>query len=361
MSIVLFLGVLFILVLVHEWGHFIVAKKTGMKVEEFGIGFPPRLFGIKRGGTEYTFNALPIGGFVRIFGENALDADESDSKKGSFMAASKLSQVAVLVAGVLMNILFAWLLFVVSFMVGVTQVVEEGTQSGNAELTVHTVLQDSPAAEAGIAPGAVITEVRTSDDELDSLTPSTFSSFVKGNADTAIRVTYLLSEQTETTEITPETGVLEEGATPAVGIGLALTETVQRGPLEAVAAASSETTRLLSAITLGIISLASDSISGEADYSEVAGPVGIVSLVEEAASFGLVALLMFTAVISLNLAVINLLPFPALDGGRLVIVAVEAVLRRPINPLWVARINAFGFMLLMLLMVLITYNDIINR
>ena len=181
MSILIFFLVLFVLILVHEWGHFIVAKKTGMRVDEFGIGFPPKLFGVKKGETEYTFNALPIGGFVRIFGENgeepfspvegeALDRrSEAQAEAGeggvqrqqtikrdsrSFNYRPKWAQALVLIAGVVMNVLFAWLLFSVTYMIGVPTAVDEATAGPGAELVIVQTLPDSPASV--IPPGAVL-------------------------------------------------------------------------------------------------------------------------------------------------------------------------------------------------------------
>ena len=161
MSVILFLLVLFVLVLVHEWGHFIVAKKTGMRVDEFGIGFPPKLFSVKKGETEYTFNALPIGGFVRIWGENFADAAEEKESgidvSRSFAARPKWAQALVLIAGVTMNILFAWFLFSLTYMIGLPTVVDEADATSAAELSIMDVLPDSPAAV--IPAGSVVNAV----------------------------------------------------------------------------------------------------------------------------------------------------------------------------------------------------------
>ncbi len=159
MTILLFFGVLFVLILVHEWGHFITAKKTGMRVDEFGIGFPPKLFGVKRGETEYTMNLLPIGGFVRIFGEDAAGAAESADYARSFIARPKWAQAIVLVAGVTMNVLFAWFLFAIVLMVGLPTAVDEATATPEARLVVASVLPGSPADLAGVPAGAVVTSL----------------------------------------------------------------------------------------------------------------------------------------------------------------------------------------------------------
>ncbi len=360
MSVVIFFIVLFALILVHEWGHFIVAKKTGMRVDEFGIGFPPKLFGIKKGETEYTFNLLPIGGFVRIFGENAQDAADSKQEgkdiSSSFTSKSKWAQAAVLLAGVTMNIIFAWLLIVVVFLMGVPTSVEEGMQSENARLVVTDVVADSPAAQAGILPGA---EIRAyGDAQQDALIPSAFRNYT-ASSEGQVTLAYAIGEEEKSVTIEPQTGILQDQPDQKViGIHTALVETVYLPFHEALLEATITTWQTLSAIVVGIGGLFRDIVMLDADLSQVAGPVGIVGLVGDAAEFGLASLLMFTAIISLNLAVINLLPFPALDGGRLLFVGIEAITRKDIDPVWVSRLNVAGFILLMALMLAVTYSDI---
>lgn len=367
MSIFLFFIVLFVLILVHEWGHFIAAKKTGMRVDEFGIGFPPRLFGVKKGETEYTFNALPIGGFVRIYGENAEDAARDASNGAdasrSFTAKSKVAQAIVLVAGVTMNVLFAWLLIAAALMIGVPTAVDEATAGPEARLFVQSVLPDGPASQAGIPTGAIITEVSVSGEVVRAATPSSFRAITEASAGAPLLLTFERPDgSVETATVQPVTGIVSDDAERvAVGVGLALIETVREPFFNAFYEAGVRTIVLLKAITIGITTLIVDTFQGQADFSAVTGPVGIVGIVGDAAEFGLTSLILLTAMISLNLAVINLLPFPALDGGRLVFVAVEAITRRPIAPVWVARLNGLGFLLLMALMVAVTYKDIVTR
>lgn len=362
MTILLFFAVLFVLILVHEWGHFIVAKKTGMRVDEFGIGFPPKLFGIKKGETEYTFNALPIGGFVRIFGENAEDAAHAQESgidySRSFTAKSKWAQIAVLIAGVTMNVLFAWFLYVIVFMMGVPTAIEEHEATQRAQLMVGQVLPGSPAEEARIPVGAVITSYAEEQSD-EVLLPSAFSAYTSSRGDESIVIRYTVGGNEETVEVTPAAGIISDVAEQkAIGVSLALVEVVHRPIVEAIKEATVTTYHTTIAIITGLGGLLRDIAQFDADLSQVAGPVGIVGLVGDAAEFGFASLLMFTAVISLNLAVINLLPFPALDGGRLVIVVIESIMRKPIKPQWVARVNIFGFVLLMALMFAVTFSDI---
>lgn len=360
MSVIIFLLVLFVLVLVHEWGHFIVAKKTGMRVDEFGIGFPPKLFSIKRGETEYTFNLLPIGGFVKIFGENKEEGADTSDNERAFSSRPKWAQALVLIAGVTMNILFAWLLFTIAFMIGVPTAVDESTASSEAQLMVVGTLAGGPAEDL-IPAGSTITSVSSADEVLNNPMPSSFSDFIVNHAPEQVMVTYQFDGAEQEVSIIPKTGLLETDPDKyVIGTSLTLVE-LQKKPIHlAVIDGFKSSVNGLVAITVGLGALIGQSITGTADFSTIAGPVGIVGMVGDAAAFGVVALLTFTAIISLNLAVINLLPFPALDGGRLVFVAIEAITGKEIPPIWTGWVNTAGFMLLILLMVAVTYNDILR-
>lgn len=365
MTILIFFAVLFVLVLVHEWGHFIVAKKTGMRVDEFGIGFPPKLFGIKKDGTEYTFNLFPIGGFVKIYGENAADAardaEEGGDTSRSFTSKSKWAQAAVLLAGVTMNIILAWFLFFIVFLIGVPTSIEEKDATSASNLVVVSVLPDSPAFEAGIPVGAEIIGY-TNTTGAGKLTPSDFRMFSSQSNTAPLDIIYKKGGEEKTVHVVPEKGLIPDDIEqPAVGVKLTMVEVVRKPIFPAFIDATKTTFNTFVAIAVGIGSLFVDIVQNDADLSQVAGPIGIVSLVGDAAEFGLSSLLMFTAIISLNLAVINLLPIPALDGGRLLFVAIEAIIKRPIDPVWVARLNTFGFILLILLMVAVTYSDIAKK
>jgi regulator of sigma E protease len=192
MSIIIFLLVLIVLILVHEWGHYITAKWTGMRVDEFGIGFPPKLFGIKRGETEYTLNALPIGGFVKILGENG-DADGEvlsvADQSRTFSARPKWAQAIVLVAGVTMNVLLAFVLLVVILVVGTDVQVAEDTATADARFAVIEVAPDSPAAVLPLK--AEITGATSDGRTLETLTPSAFVEFVRAGNGAPISLTYL--------------------------------------------------------------------------------------------------------------------------------------------------------------------------
>lgn len=362
MSILIFLLVLFVLILVHEFGHFVAAKKTGMRVDEFGIGFPPKLFGIKKGETEYTLNALPVGGFVKIYGEDlqeTVEDGETPDTSRAFSSKSKWAQSIVLVAGVTMNALFAWFLFSIAFMVGTPQVVSEEDASADAEVRITHILPESPAAEAGIPNGATVLEVQAGEVRMTATKPSGLAAFISEQGEEELLITYAVGEETGEARVTPKAGIIEEEPErAAIGVGFGLVEVV-RAPIHmALYEGFTATISGLVAVTVGITNLLADALTFNADLSQVAGPVGIVGLVGEASAIGITTLLMFTAFISLNLAVINLLPFPALDGGRLLFVIIEAIKGSPIRPQLAYGLNAAGFALLILLMIAITWNDI---
>lgn len=361
MSILIFLGVLFVLILVHELGHFLVAKKVGMRVDEFGIGFPPRIAGIKRGETLYSLNLLPVGGFVRIFGEDAasVDANHPDRSR-AFALHSRGAQALVLIAGVAMNVLLAWVLFALVLMLGVEQAVSEQNATPETPLVITSVLPESPAQEAGVRAGARVVSVSSAAGQSARLTPGAFSEFIAQHPEEPL--TLVVSEEGNVSEIvlTPAYAVIEHSERAALGVSLALIEHVVLPPHEAVVQASTMTISFLRDITFGLGTLLFDAVQLNADLSHIAGPVGIAGLVGEASALGIVPLLLFTAIISLNLAIINLLPFPALDGGRLLFVAIEAVKGTPIPPVVAHSLNTVGFFLLILLMIAVTYHDIMR-
>lgn len=359
MSVLLFLAVLFVLVLVHEFGHFLAARKSGMRVDEFGIGFPPRLFSWRRSETLFSLNAIPLGGFVKIFGEDRDDAAAIPDSSRAFSRRPLPAQAFVLVAGVAANILLAFLLFAAALMIGTESNVLEAEAGPNARLVALAVMPESPAAEAGLKQGDHIIAVTTLEGVPASTTPSGIAGLVK--AEGTIRVRFMDDGEEVTRDITAETGIVAgEPLRPAIGVTTGLLERHALPFHTAVLQAGRDTALGLAAITVGLAQLLYDAVLLQANLEGIAGPVGIAGLVGDAAAFGLATLLTFTAFISLNLAVINLLPFPALDGGRLLFVIIEAIKGSPIPARISQYTNAIGFILLMLLMVAVTYNDIVR-
>src|SRR3990167_1683038 len=196
MSIIIFIIILLVLVLVHEFGHFFTAKKFGIRVDEFGFGFPPKLFGKKYGETEYTVNLLPIGGFVKIFGEDPNGPD----RERSFVHKAKWKQAIVLVAGVAANFLLAWLLFSFGFMSGLPASVGSeigGTKLNDVNLVVLSVLPDSPAETAGLKAGDKIVDIRNGDNSTTYISPATVKSFILSSEGKEIDIGYLRGKSAE--------------------------------------------------------------------------------------------------------------------------------------------------------------------
>jgi len=361
MSILIFIIILVALIVVHEFGHFIVAKKSGIRVDEFGIGFPPKIFGKKFGETEYTINWLPLGGFVKIFGENPDDESVSgpDASR-SITHKPKYIQIAVLLAGVVFNIVFAWILLSGVFMAGMPMALNDANreQAKDISLTVVNVIEDSPASAAGLMVGDSITKLSAGDNTLISSVSSEVTDFVSQREGENVTLTVLRNE--ELVEIVATPTILPQAKQPILGFSMSEVGIVSFGPFRALYEAAIFTYNALIMITIGLLGFIGSAFTLQADLSQVAGPVGIVGLVGEAQALGVISLLTFTAFISLNLAIINILPFPALDGGRILFVIIESIKGSPIKPVVANTVNAIGFILLILLMVVVTYGDILR-
>lgn len=364
MSIILFIVILAVLILVHEFGHFIVAKRSGIRVDEFGVGFPPKIFGKKIGETEYTLNLFPIGGFVKIFGETPdEDSINGHDSKRSFVNKSKYIQAKVLVAGVFFNMLFAWLLLSVGFMVGLPPALSSTIKvdtPNNISLKVAEVSPGSPAEKAGLKIGDTILSIGSSDSVV--LKPSAFDvqKFIAGNSKKNIDITFKRGLLPQKTVVVSPTDTIAGVSGPAIGIGMDSVGKLKL-PIHLALWEGAKLTANITELTFfGLMAFFGNLFSGNADFSSVAGPVGIIKIIGDASQSGLVYLLYLTALISVNLAIINLIPFPALDGGRLLFLFIEKIKGSQIKPKIANTINAIGFALLILLMVVITYSDIIK-
>jgi regulator of sigma E protease len=364
MNILIFIIILLVLVLVHEFGHFFSAKKFGIRVDEFGFGFPPKLFGIKKGETEYSFNLLPIGGFVKIFGENP-DQENTigpDASRG-FVNKPKYKQAIVLFAGVFANFLLAWLLFSVGFMSGLpTSIGNEpkGYALTDVHLVLVSVLVDFPAEKAGLKSGDKIVSVQSSNDIISEINSDTLKSFILSHPDEEINFGYIRgkNETINTAKIIP----VKKSPTENPSIGIAMDEigTVKLPVLRAFWEGMKLNWSVTKGTVMGLYTLIAEGIMGKGSFASVAGPVGMVSIVGNAYQFGFVYLLSFTALISINLAIINLIPFPALDGGRLLFLLIEKIKGSRINQKFTNAANTIGFAILIILMLLVTYHDVIK-
>ncbi len=369
MNIILFLAVLVALIVVHELGHFLAAKFFGIKVEEFGVGYPPRAWRIgKIGETVYTLNWLPFGGFVKIFGESLGEEVPESERKRALVSQAKWKQAIVFVAGVVFNMIFAFLLFTMTFMMGSPVAIDEknitkGDQS--AVLAISNVLPNSPADVAGLKAGDTLVALVAGNRDVQAPLPSEVGGFIGDHAGESVQVFYKRSvageEVTGNVEIVPSHGVLTgKQGTPAIGIEMVLISSEKQGIIDSVILGAKKTYRATIAIAVGTGKFLKSVVMGNADWQAVAGPVGIVGLVGDASSLGLVHLLNFTAMISINLAIINMLPIPALDGGRLLFVIIESITRRKIHSGVAGILNTIGFAAIILLMLVVMYNDIVK-
>ncbi len=360
MSVIIFFIVLFVLVIAHEFGHFIIAKKAGIRVDEFAFGFPPRLGSIKRGETRYSFNALPLGGYVKIYGEDPTEVSDTADKKRSFSAQPLYIQAAVILAGVFFNLLLAWALLTATLMIGIPAPESMGERYPvtGAKLMVTGVRDGTPAAASGFTSGDTLVSLSDGSDTVANLTPETVSAFIGPRENRPITVRYERKGIESSLTLIPVSGIVPNAA--AIGIQMDMVG-VLKLPVHIALWEGLRKTYEYTVLTAdGIFTFLKNAVMGQSDFSQVTGPVGIVNAVGDAADIGFSNLLLFTALISINLAVINVIPFPALDGGRLLFIVIEAVTRRPINVKVANMFNLVGFALLMLLMLLVTWHDIAN-
>lgn len=352
----LVIGILAFLIVAHELGHFVAAKLFRVRVEEFGIGYPPRAFTFgKIGGTEYTLNWIPFGGFVRLFG----DIGEGEHGSGSLVDANRAVQALILIAGVTMNALAAWGLYTAALHEGVPRAVAAPVAGEVAQLMIANVLSGSPADAAGLAAGDEIVGLEDENTILTSLTPEAFTDFIREHPGKPVTLAYLHVGERKSVNIIPAHAVVpEEAGRAALGVGVVL---VSSRPLpwgEATIAALSATKNSFVTVATGLWGIVQRAAAGLPAFSEVVGPIGLVGVVGDAAENGLGSVLSLAAFISVNLAIINLIPVPALDGGRLLLLGVEAISRRSAPRLVLQMLNAFGVVLIVMLMITVTYHDI---
>jgi len=372
MNILIFIIILLVLVLVHEFGHFWSAKKFGIRVDEFGFGFPPKLFGFKKGETEYTFNLLPIGGFVKIFGDNAdaLTAKETDENisgvdaSRAFVNKAKWKQAIVLFAGIFANFLLAWILFSVGFMSGLPTSVgnePEGYAATDAHLTIISVLPDSPAETMGLKSGDRIVSIESGSDmvEYENINPTSLKSFIVAHGNEEIKLGYLRNESGEMITVVGVTPTkISDSDIPIMGISMDEIGVVKLPFFRAFYEGMKLNWSMTKGTAVGLFTLIKEGVAGKGSLSSVSGPVGMVGIVGDAYQFGFVYLLSFAALISINLAIINLIPFPALDGGRLLFLLIEKIKGSPLNSKFANSANMVGFALLIILMIFVTYHDV---
>lgn len=355
MTALLVIGILILLIVVHEFGHFFAAKIFRVRVDEFGVGFPPRAFSFGRwGGTEYTLNWLPFGGFVKLFGED----EAAERGTGSFIDAPRWKQAIILVAGVTANLVLAWVLFSVAYSIGVPHIAH-GEDVPGARLIVTEVVLASPASAAGLRPGDEVLRVEDASGATAPLSADSVMDFVRVRGGEDIEIEYLRDAATSSVVVRPAHAVItDEAGRPAIGIGLASVTSEPMSIRESMLAASISTYNTLYLSLSGLKDIIKGALRGDPNLEHVTGPIGIIGAVGEASRTGMGYVISLAAFISVNLAIINLIPIPALDGGRLLIVGIESVIRRGMPKMAMQLLNTFGIALIILLMIAVTYQDI---
>ena len=366
MSILIFFLVLSALVLVHEAGHYFSARALGVKAEEFGFGFPPRLVGfVKEGGkwkivgrkdreqytnTIWSLNWLPLGGFVKIKGEQAAIKD-----KDSFHVRPVWQRFIILAAGVTMNWILAFVLFTTVFIAGTQAVIEDLPSGANIKdraITITQVLPNSPASKAGFLPGDSIVSIAGAVPQSSDLARSIIGE--QGS----VPFTVAILRNGESKDLVATLDFVKEVGRPALGVGIAEVGSVSYPPFIAVKVAAIATIGYTKAVVMTFIDIFRQLLSFKAPVEEVSGPVGIAVLSGQIARQGIIPLLQFAAILSINLAVINFLPIPAFDGGRVLFLFIEKLRRRAMNQQIEAAIHNVSFIILIALILLVTMRDV---
>lgn len=371
LGLILFVG----LVVVHEFGHFFAARRNGVEIEEFGIGFPPRAFKKRmRGDYIFSINWLPLGGFVRLKGEH-----DADRESGSFGAASLAAKLKIMAAGVVMNLVAAFVLLTLLAFIGIPKLLDDqftvanDTKVVRQEVLVGYIEPGSPAEKAGLQVrdqlirfgsgenlcGAVedcndfIKNAKDLPEQTKAYAGQTETVvFERDGQEQEVKVTFRSAAEVEASKQTDE---------PKGYLGVAPTEYVlQRSTWSAPVVAAGLMKQFTVLTYKGLGSAVAALVSGDTGKAteQVAGPVGIFVLLSDGSLLGYQFVLMIIAIISLTLALINALPIPALDGGRLFVTLLFRALKRPLRPRLEDLIHGSGFMLLMLLFLLITIVDV---
>lgn len=330
MTIIYAILIFCVLIFVHELGHFLAAKACGVKVNEFALGMGPAIFKRQKGETLYSLRILPIGGYCAMEGEN-----EDSDDEGAFNRKPAWQRAIVLVAGSFMNLLTAVILMIVI-----------AFWSGQPTTVIDQVTDDSPAYEAGLQSGDEI--VAVNGEAIEEW--SEVIALIGGNEDGAVEITVLRDGEELT--FAPETEYDEEMGREKIGIAVGVSHNVFKAVGDGV--------KNTGEMTVMMYDVIKQLITGEVSTSELSGPVGIVYMVNDTARAGAIYVVYLAALLSLNLAVINMLPFPALDGGRVLFLIIRLVTGRRVTDEMEAKIHFIGIVLLMVLMVYVTWQDILR-
>lgn len=361
MTVIIFLIVLAVLIFVHELGHFLFARWNGVRVDAFKIGFGPRILKWKRGDTEYGLNLIPFGGFVKIHGENPdEDSTNGPDRDRSFLHKNRWRQASVLVAGVLFNFLFAWLIYLGILAIG-GNVPVSAFADYKSYMTDHRVIildstVDSPAIKAGMGIGDIVKAVQGDGQAINIASPSDLQNAVNGSGGKEITIMYMKDGVAKNVSITPVKGLIENKY--AIGVSMDEIAYIHMPIFAAIKYSFLSTVNIIWDTIVGLVGFIGGLFHGASSFSDVTGPIGIAVIIGNAFKLNISYLLIVVAIISINLGVINLVPFPALDGGRTLFVGIEGLIRRRIPVKFFNIVNTVGFVLLMILMVAVTYRDI---
>jgi regulator of sigma E protease len=349
-SVITFIIVLSILVLVHELGHYFVARKNGILAEEFGIGLPPKIWSKKFGDTIISINALPFGGFVRLRGEN--NEEKVEDKKRSFSSKKKRVRIAVLTAGVIMNVLLGIVSFAIVYSFS-------GIPRDTKQVTIVEIAQGSPAQIANLIIGDKILTV----DKNKVQSNSDFMKIVeeKKGKKVVLEVERKSGDSKETKKFTVTPRENPPAGEGAIGVTISSMEVwfppVWQRPFVGVYYGTKEAIFWGKTIAVGLFDMVAGLFKGVTP-KDVAGPVGIFAVTTEVAKTGILSLINFMGILSINLAILNILPFPALDGGRVFFVALEGIVGKKVLPKVENYVHMIGMIILLALILLITISDI---
>ncbi len=348
LTLILVILIISLLILVHEWGHFYSARRLGVKVEEFGFGFPPKIFSFVKGGVRYSLNLLPLGGFVKIFGEHG----EGEEHKFSFASRPAWHRFIILAAGVFMNLVLAWIFFSIGAGLGMPKISEES----GAPVSILGVMPESPAQKVGLRLGDQILEMRGRDNTLRVESEEDVQNFTDAYRGEEIMLVISRGEEVREIKITPR-AVFPQGEGP---LGVALGRlAIAKSPWYLAPIDGLKTLAISTVATVyGLYSIARDFLVTGGTQAAVSGPVGIFMFAQESRVLGLSFFLQFVGILSVNLAILNFLPIPALDGGRILFLAIEKIKGRKINQNTENMVHTIGFVVLILLMLLVTYQDL---
>ncbi len=347
-TILVFIAILSVLVFVHELGHFISAKIFGIKVEEFGFGLPPRIFGITKGETVYSVNWLPIGGFVKLFGEEGLEEDKREKIKDkseeinrAFYARPPWQRAVVLVAGVTMNFILALIL--------ISYLFTRGVMVPTDRVHIEKVASGSPAYDAGLQQGDIVKNFKDGESLIK---------YTKEHLGEEITLSVERNGKVFDVKLVPRREYPKDQG--PLGVVISNYEEKKYSLVEAPVAGMKESLNLSWVLVKGIGQTLYKLATFQSVSRDVAGPIGIAQMTGQAIRFGGLAVLELTGLLSLNLAIVNIIPFPALDGGRLLFVVIEAVTGRKIRTHWERYVHQVGMAILLALILLVTLNDLVR-